>query len=140
MVIGQIRGMLEQVLGVTSVTSDVVQRSDENGRRSTAARAGARPRAAPEEEMATTEDRILDLVDRNGGRIEQSDIVSHLQYSAATVSRRLGDMEEEGDVVRYKVGRKKVVCLPDHAELHESPEVESEEEESERREEPSIHA
>lgn len=140
MVIGQIRGMLEHVLAVTSVTSDVAKRSDEERQRSSTGTADARQRASKEEEMPTTEDRILDLVDRNGGRIEQSEIVSHLQYSAATVSRRLGDMEEDGDVVRYKVGRKKVVCLPDRTEIHESPDVGSEEEESDPSEKPRISA
>ena len=59
------------------------------------------------------EEEILRLVRASDGRIEQGDVVEALSWSPATVSRRLGQLEAEGEVVRFPVGRRKVVCLPD---------------------------
>ncbi len=66
----------------------------------------------------TREERITQIVEQNGGRIEQAEIVATLDSSAATVSRTLCGMEDRGAVVRYKVGRKKIVCLPGQSDLH----------------------
>ena len=61
----------------------------------------------------TPSEEVLALLGGNGGRIGQGDVVDAFDWSPATVSRRLGEMEAAGDVVRYQVGRRKVVCLPD---------------------------
>lgn len=61
----------------------------------------------------TPNEEILALLEANDGRIEQGDVVDSLPWSPATVSRRLGELEAEGRVVRYPVGRRKIVCLPD---------------------------
>lgn len=58
-------------------------------------------------------ERILGTVEGHDGRIEQAAVVSELDLSPATVSRKLTDLESDGRVVRYRVGRGKIVCLPD---------------------------
>lgn len=80
--------------------------------------AGSRPVDAGGEVVGSSEvrpptKRILQLLDEHDGRIEQADVVSALDLSPATVSRKLAALESEGRVVRYRVGRGKVVCRPD---------------------------
>lgn len=59
------------------------------------------------------EDYIYRLVEDADGRLDQQQIVNRTGWSEATVSRRLSAMEENGDITRFKVGRKNVVCLPE---------------------------
>lgn len=59
------------------------------------------------------DEEILQLLEARDGRIEQGDVVEALPWSPATVSRRLGQLEAEGEVVRFPVGRRKIVCRPD---------------------------
>lgn len=61
----------------------------------------------------STAERILQVVAEDEGRIEQASIVERLDLSPATVSRTLTNLEEDGRVVRYRVGRGKLVCLPE---------------------------
>lgn len=58
-------------------------------------------------------ERIERMLATNGGRIWQSDVVEALDLSAASVSRKLSAMEEDGLVVRRKVGRRNVVMTPE---------------------------
>lgn len=59
------------------------------------------------------QDRILQLLEANGGRMRQSEIVSSVQWSSSTVSRELIELESSEAVHRYQVGREKVVFLPE---------------------------
>lgn len=59
------------------------------------------------------EERIHELLDEYGGRLWQQDVVAETRYSAATVSRVLGRLEENGEVRRYWKERGKVVARPD---------------------------
>ena len=59
------------------------------------------------------EDQILRLLDTRGGRIWQQDAVSETEYSAATISRRLTEMEENGQIARYWIKNQKVVADPE---------------------------
>lgn len=63
-------------------------------------------RGVPKEEC------VRRLLDGHGGRIYQTDVVESTEWSKATVSRVLAEMEQSGEVVRYAVGRQKVVCYP----------------------------
>lgn len=60
----------------------------------------------------SAEERIL-LILRRSGRTRQSELVERLDWSKATVSRRLSRMEEAGRVRRLTVGREKIVALPE---------------------------
>lgn len=52
---------------------------------------------------------IVRFVQDQGGRTTQPVLVDNLDVSEATVSRDLSDLESEGVIVRYSVGRIKVV-------------------------------
>ena len=53
------------------------------------------------------------ILDEHGGRIFQQDIVASTDYSAATVSRLLSEMEADNQITRYWKDRRKVVAYPD---------------------------
>lgn len=49
----------------------------------------------------------------HGGQMRQRQFTDDYGWSPATSSRLLSKLESEGDVVRYRRGREKVVCLPE---------------------------
>lgn len=61
--------------------------------------------------MWTPEERILDLLAGNGGRMWQQSIVSETGYSEARVSRLLCKLEADDIVDRHWRGGEKVVVL-----------------------------
>lgn len=65
--------------------------------------------SSPESPEAT----IHAILDEYGGRIFQQDIVATTDYSAATVSRLLSEMEADGQITRYWKHCRKVVAYPD---------------------------
>ncbi|WP_254820924.1 helix-turn-helix transcriptional regulator [Haloglomus halophilum] len=66
----------------------------------------------PDPDLLSPEQYISRLVEVNGGYMKQSDIVDQVDWSKATVSRRLSSMEEDGDIERTRMGRGKIVTLP----------------------------
>lgn len=66
------------------------------------------------------EDALVELVESRGGRVKQSELVELTGWSKATVSRYLGELEDDGAIDRVSVGRQKVVLLPDESLLDES--------------------
>lgn len=53
--------------------------------------------------------RILEV---EGGRMRQRDFDEYGDFSPSTICRMLQELEEEGVVERYRVGREKIVTLP----------------------------
>ncbi len=70
--------------------------------------ASAEP-AVPEEELLSDEDRVLKLLDENGGRMKQVNIVDETEWSKSKVSMLLSDMEEEGLISKLRVGRENII-------------------------------
>ena len=64
------------------------------------------------ERLVPPEEHLLELLEENGGRMKQSDVVGAVEWSESTVSRKLGDLESAGAVTRYRIGRGKLVFLP----------------------------
>ncbi|MFC6718250.1 helix-turn-helix transcriptional regulator [Natrialbaceae archaeon GCM10025810] len=75
---------------------------------------GADERTVPHEEFMTDRERVCRLVEENGGRMKQSEIVDSVDWSKAKVSRLLADLEEDGDVTKLRLGRENLVCLSGH--------------------------
>ncbi|WP_256687095.1 helix-turn-helix transcriptional regulator [Halococcus qingdaonensis] len=65
-------------------------------------------------EMKTDADRIAELLDANGGRMQQGDIVERTDWSKSKVSTLLSEMAEEGRVSKLRVGRENIVSLDGH--------------------------
>lgn len=58
------------------------------------------------------EEYIAGLIDGHGGRLKQRQLVSFTTWTSPTMSRLLQQMEDDGEIVRVKVGHEKLVCLP----------------------------
>lgn len=59
----------------------------------------------------TDEERLRELLQSNGGRMRQADIVDHVEWSESKVSRRLDRLVEEDVVEKTRIGRENVVSL-----------------------------
>ncbi|WP_313691533.1 helix-turn-helix transcriptional regulator [Halorarum halobium] len=67
----------------------------------------------PDPELLSDEERVERLLDRNGGRMRQADIVSETGWSDAKVSQLLSTMADDGDVEKLRLGRENLISLPD---------------------------
>lgn len=65
-------------------------------------------------DFITDEDRILQILSENGGRLMQSRLVELTDWSKSKVSRRLSTLEEEGRIRKITLGRENMVALPGH--------------------------
>lgn len=64
------------------------------------------------EELLSDAERLLDLVEANGGRMKQQDVVAELEWSETKTSQVVGDLSEEGKLEVYRIGRENVLALP----------------------------
>ena len=70
--------------------------------------------AVTDEMLQPDEKRVVDLLERNGGRMKQVAIVDETDWSKSKVSMLLSEMEEEGTVSKLRVGRENIVSLAGH--------------------------
>lgn len=61
----------------------------------------------------TPEEYLLQKLRAEGGEIRQQDLCDWTDWSESSVSRQLTEMEEEGLIVRLRIGREKIVRLPE---------------------------
>lgn len=93
-----------------------------------AERTGGQGRAAPtadrdvgpdgretQEAVLTDEERVLELLKANGGRIRQAAIVEEFDWSASKTSRVVGRLSDEGAVEKRQLGRENLLTLPDES-------------------------
>ena len=70
--------------------------------------------AAPiDRELLSDEEYVEALIERNGGRMKQANIVSETDWSNAKVSQLLSAMAEEGRVEKLRIGRENLISFPD---------------------------
>lgn len=62
--------------------------------------------------VLTDEERVVDLLESNGGRIHQTRIVERTDWSKSKVSMLLSRMEDDGTIHKLRVGRENVISLP----------------------------
>jgi hypothetical protein len=70
--------------------------------------------SVPEEELLTDEDRVTSLLEDNGGRMKQVDIVEETGWSKSKVSMLLSDMEDDDEISKLRVGRENIISLAGH--------------------------
>jgi hypothetical protein len=68
----------------------------------------------PDEELLSDSDRVVNLLEDNGGRMKQVNIVEETEWSKSKVSMLLSDMEEEGEISKLRVGRENIISLAGH--------------------------
>ena len=66
--------------------------------------------------LLSDEERVERLLDANGGRMRQADIVAETGWSDAKVSQLLSAMADEGRVEKLRLGRENLISLPDDAD------------------------
>jgi hypothetical protein len=64
-------------------------------------------------ELLSDEERVERLLDSNGGRMKQADIVKETDWSNAKVSQLLSAMEEEGRIDKLRIGRENLISFPE---------------------------
>ncbi len=67
----------------------------------------------PPPELLSNEERVLTLLERNGGRMKQQQVAADLDWTAAKTSQVIGDLRDDDDVETFRIGRENVVTLPD---------------------------
>lgn len=67
-----------------------------------------------QQEFKTDREKVCELVDENGGRMKQSEIVNSVDWSKAKVSRLLAELEDDEEITKLRLGRENLVCLPGH--------------------------
>ncbi|PSP54324.1 hypothetical protein BRC82_10430 [Halobacteriales archaeon QS_1_67_19] len=88
-----------------------------NGGGSAAAEPDAAASSEPsvsDEELLTDEARVKKLLDENGGRMKQVNIVEETGWSKSKVSMLLSEMEDEGEISKLRVGRENIISLEGH--------------------------
>jgi hypothetical protein len=81
---------------------------DESG---AAAGGGGEPAEPERDPLLTDEDRVRQLLEENGGRLQQSEFVERTDWSKSKVSRLLSRMDDNGEVRKITIGRENLIAL-----------------------------
>jgi hypothetical protein len=71
------------------------------------------PFAGVDVEMLSDEERVLRLLDANGGRMKQAQIVKETDWSNAKVSQLLSRMDDDDAIDKLRIGRENLISVPD---------------------------
>ncbi|WP_222916432.1 hypothetical protein [Natrinema sp. SYSU A 869] len=63
-------------------------------------------------ELLSDEERVLRLLEQNGGRMKQASIVSETGWSNAKVSQLLSKMDDDNEIEKLRIGRENLITLP----------------------------
>jgi len=66
-----------------------------------------------DEELLSDEERVELLLEQNGGRMKQANIVRETGWSNAKVSQLLSSMEKEDRIDKLRIGRENLISFPD---------------------------
>ncbi|PSP72890.1 hypothetical protein BRC86_11140 [Halobacteriales archaeon QS_3_64_16] len=64
-------------------------------------------------DLLSDEERVEHLLDANGGRMRQADIVTETRWSNAKVSQLLSAMDRDDRVEKLRIGRENLISLPE---------------------------
>ncbi|WP_255194992.1 helix-turn-helix transcriptional regulator [Halorarius litoreus] len=67
----------------------------------------------PDFDLLSDEERVEYLLEQNGGRMKQANIVKETGWSNAKVSQLLSAMDEAGRIDKLRIGRENLISLPD---------------------------
>ncbi len=75
--------------------------------------AGGEASGAPPEALLSNEERVLRLLEENGGRVKQQAVAEELGWTAAKTSQVVGSLRDDGELDSFRLGRENVLTLPD---------------------------
>ena len=64
-----------------------------------------------QEKFLSDEDRVINLLEENDGRMRQVSIVEKTEWSKSKVSMLLSDMEADGQISKLRVGRENIISI-----------------------------
>ncbi len=64
-------------------------------------------------ELLSDEERVTRLLNQNGGRMKQANIVKETGWSNAKVSQLLSQMDDDEEIEKLRIGRENLITLPD---------------------------
>ena len=67
----------------------------------------------PPPELLSNEERVLWLLEEQGGRMKQQEVVSELEWTEAKTSQVVGQLREDGEIEVFRIGRENVLALPE---------------------------
>lgn len=86
--------------------ADTAQRSDEEA---------ATDDVPPE--LLSNEEQVLRVLEEQGGRAKQQQVVAELDWTEAKTSQVVTSMHDEGQIEKFRIGRENVLALPGEADL-----------------------
>jgi hypothetical protein len=75
--------------------------------------AGASADAEARDDLLSNEERVLQFVREQGGRVKQQEIVEAFDWTEARTSQIVRDLRDEGSLEGFRLGRENVLKLPD---------------------------
>jgi hypothetical protein len=79
--------------------------------------AGSEGTAGPPEELLSNEERVIRVIQGNGGRMKQQQVVQELDWTDAKTSQVVGNLRDDGEVEVFRIGRENVLALPDETDF-----------------------
>ena len=70
------------------------------------------PDATPPEDLLSDEERVLQLLEANGGRMKQQDLKETLEWSRTKTSNVVNDLQDADRIEVYRLGRENTLALP----------------------------
>ena len=71
---------------------------------------------ASEKESEADDERVLSMIEAEGGRMKQKSVVEETGWSEAKVSKLTSRMEEEGEITKIRLGRENILEMSDEEE------------------------
>ena len=68
---------------------------------------------APDPELLSNEEQVLQLIESEGGRMKQKAVAERLEWTDAKTSQVTKKLRENGDLEGFRLGRENVLSLPD---------------------------
>lgn len=69
--------------------------------------------ASVDEALLSNEEQVLRLIEANGGRMKQKQVVEELDWTAAKTSQVVTGLRDDGELDGFRLGRENVLSLPD---------------------------
>jgi hypothetical protein len=71
----------------------------------------------PPTELLSAEERVLRLIEENGGRIKQQDVQEALDWSQTKTSNVVNDLQDDGKLEIYRLGNENTLALPGEMDI-----------------------
>jgi len=74
-------------------------------------------REEPPAELLSNEEKVIRLLEDNGGRVKQQQIAGEFDWTDAKTSQVVGNLRDEDAIETFRIGRENVVALPEESDL-----------------------